>query len=517
MDEVTSNILLTSADSAAAINQLWTGDSITVTNTGTNGTWTGNGLTWIEGPGTHAVLDEIEKIVETLPGTITLNMNKKEPEEEEKPIETFVGTMRVLQQDSDLLYSVEIEVMRDGVNRNNWDYRNMDLYADTFKGMPILTAYVGRKIGDGHNMDERVDKDGQTYYSTMSPTAERIVGMIGDGAGDIRVEERNGHRWIIARGKLWRFYHRELVDKIASQGRMSVSAETEVFEMEKKGNSEVYTNWRGLGVTILGDDVPPAIPGANVRALSEMRDEFEKMKIRAAQLISAGKTEGVKRRMNKNQLAELEKKFGEGCRVLAADDTHVCLLKNGDPCTYVFENADETIVPEHFQSVQVNAVYVLNDGTQMDMDIGDYNAVMLNMLSECEADKKHFEKRALEAEEKVRKMQESEKNRRISAVKSALHDRLKELECEMGMKDCEDLCGDLCGKANEYAEEEDENGEFCGDKKACAALDALCMNKMMTAAKAKRASEKKTLAWNLDLNEKTGDGLDGSIERLMRN
>ena len=178
MDENNMNEVLAQADSAAALNHLWTGDSLTVTN---SGTWT--------------VSDTV-----VLPDTIVLNEAK--PEEEEKPTETFIGTMRVLQQDSDLLYSVEIEVMRDGVNRNNWDYRNMDLYADTFKGMPILTAYVGRKIGDGHNMDERVDKDGQTYYSTMSPTAERIVGMIGDGEGDIRVEERNGHRWIIARGKL---------------------------------------------------------------------------------------------------------------------------------------------------------------------------------------------------------------------------------------------------------------------------------------------------------------------------
>lgn len=502
MDEVTNNILLTNADSAAASNMLWTGDSITVTGTGTEGI----NIQGIEIPEIGDVVVAYDKVIKAL------GADHKEDAEEEA-----TGVLKVLQQDNDLLYSVEIEVMRDGVNRNNWDYRNMREYADTFKGMPILTAYVGSKIGDGHNMDERTGRDGQKYYSTMSPTAERIVGMIGDGEGDIRVEERNGHQWIIARGKLWRFYHRELVDKIASQGRMNVSAETEVFEMQKEGSTEVYTNWRGLGVTILGDDVPPAIPGANVKALSEVRDEFEKMKIRAAQMIGAGKIEGVKKRMNKNQLAELQKKFGEGCRVLAADDTHVCLLKNGDPCTYVFENADETIVPEHFQSVQVNAVYVMSDGTQMDMDISVFNAQIEYLLKECEANAKHFEKRAEEAEAKMQRMQEIEKNRRLSAVEAALRGHLKELEAEMGLKDCEDLCEGLCGKACEYAEMEDEKGEFCGDKKACAALDALCMERMMNAARDKRASEKKTLAWNLDMNDKSGDGLEGSIERLMRN
>lgn len=484
MNEGMTNQLVWTEQTPSLPDATSTGATVWTVNTGTSGT---------------TVLD----------GSIVLNAK----EESAAP----GGVLKVLQQDNDLLYSVEIEVMRGGKNRNNWDYRNVKQYADTFKGMPILTAYVYGKIGDGHNMDERVDKDGQRYYSTMSPTAERIVGMIGEGEDDIRVEERNGEEWIIARGKLWRFYHKELVDKIASQGRMSVSAETEVFEMKKESSTEVYTNWRGLGVTILGDDVPPAIPGANVKALSEMRDEFEKMKIRAAQLINAGKNEGVKTRMNKNQLAELQKKFGEGCRVLAADNTHVCLLKNGDPCTYVFENENETIVPEHFQSVQVNAVYVMSDGTQMDVDISVYNAQIEKLLSETEATLKHMEKRAEEAEAKVLKMQESEKNRRISAVKNALHSRLAELEAEMGIKGCEELCETLCGKANEYAEEEDENGEFCGDEKACAALDAFCMDKMMNAAKEKRANEKKTLAWNLDMHEKTGDGLDGSIERLMRN
>jgi hypothetical protein len=432
----------------------------------------------------------------------------------------------VLQKDNDLTYSVEIEVMRGGVNRNNWDYRNIKDFAWTFCGCPILTAYVGSKIGDGHNMDRKIDADGNEYYSTMSPYAERIVGCIGDKEEDIRVEEKDGQEWIIARGKLWRFYHKELVDKIASQGRMSVSAETEVFEGEQNGNIDVYTNWRGLGVTILGDDVAPAIPGANVRALSEMQAAFNEMKLRAASLEEekAGDNEtnekqGVNRKMNRKQLADLAKRFGDGCRVLAADEKHVCMLKDGDPCAYVFENTDETIVPEHFQTLSVNAAFKFNDDTTFEVDIaeltGEMAANQKNAEKMCAAEKERADK----AEAEVARLRENEKQRRIEDVKNALKARLNEIVREMEVDGCEELCKGLEDEAEEYAEEDccDNCGKWNGAARAVEALNAACMNKVLEAAKKKRDNERKTLAWDIvNSNGKDGDGLDGAISRIMR-
>jgi len=88
--------------------------------------------------------------------------------------------------------------------------------------------------------------------------------------------------WAIARGKLWRFYNPELVDKIARQGRMSVSAETNVTKAHRETDREVYSQWYGLGVTILGDGVAPAVPGANIKALEAMQSQFKEMQLRAA-------------------------------------------------------------------------------------------------------------------------------------------------------------------------------------------------------------------------------------------
>ena len=467
-----------------------------------------------------------------------------------------MGELKVLERVGDLFYKVEIEVMRDGVNRNNWDYRNVEKYADTFMGCPILTAYVGNKIGDGHNMDEKTGPDGEKYFSTMSPYAERIVGCIGENEGDIRVEERDGQKWIVARGRLWRFYHKELVDKIARQGRMDVSAETEVFEGEKAGNTEVYTNWRGLGVTILGDDVQPAIPGANVKALSELTATLNEMKLRAAQLAeqpeheepddddepderdgderedegdggdreekengnnNAVKEQGVRKRMNKKQLAELAKRFGEGCRVLAADDKRVCMLKDGELSAYVFDSASETIVPEHFVTPNVTACFRFDEENAIDVDISDVTAELAANSAEFERLYNAEKERADKAEEAVRKMQEVEKARRIQDVKNALRARLNEIMAEMEVDGCEELCDELCGQAEDYCGD-CGNAEWNGAEMAADELNARCMKRVLEAARKKNESEKKTLAWDLGTVKggKPEDGLSGSIERILR-
>ena len=447
-----------------------------------------------------------------------------------------MGELRVLERIGDLFYKVEIEVMRDGVNRNNWDYRNVDEYADTFKGCPILTAYVGNKIGDGHNMDQKMGPDGEMYFSTMSPYAERIVGCIGENEGDIRVEERGGQRWIIARGRLWRFYHKELVDKIASQGRMAVSAETEVFDGEKDGNIEVYTKWRGLGVTILGDNVAPAIPGANVKALSELHEAMKEMKLRVASLEAQGaekepegepepeparKNEngerGVIKRMNRKQLDELARRFGDGCRVLAADEKHVCMLRNGEPCAYVFENADETIVPEHFQTPSVNVAFRFNDETTIESDIAEMTSEMAANAAEKERLYAAEKERADKAEAEVARLREVEHQRRLSDVKAALRARLNEIMAEMEVDGCEEACQELEKCAEDYCGD-CGNAEWNGAEMAADELNARCMKRVLEAARKKNESEKKTLAWDLG-NAKGGksdDGLNGSIERILR-
>lgn len=52
-------------------------------------------------------------------------------------------------------------MLRSGVNRNKWDYRNADHYTNTFLGTPILCAFPAGPIGDGHNTKEYKDALGE--------------------------------------------------------------------------------------------------------------------------------------------------------------------------------------------------------------------------------------------------------------------------------------------------------------------------------------------------------------------
>ena len=267
-----------------------------------------------------------------------------------------LGSLRVLQQDNDLNWDVRIEIMRSGLNENGWDYRNIGRYANTFRGTPILCAYLpGGRIGDGHNMTESRGMDGQVHYSFTDGTAERIVGIIYDTDDAVWTEERDGEVWAIARGKLWRFYNPELVDKIARQGRMSVSAETNVTKAHRETDREVYSQWYGLGVTILGDGVAPAVPGANIKALEAMQSQFKEMQLRAASYHTdkpQDNNKGVKTlsgMSNVPLLKKVQEKFKD-YRILDMSENgdHILMLNaSGLPCTYASKAEDhDTVIPE---------------------------------------------------------------------------------------------------------------------------------------------------------------------------
>ena len=200
------------------------------------------------------------------------------------------GQIRVLQKIGNYEFEVELWLMREGVNRNNWSYRNLDQYYMTFAGRPILIAYVNGKIGDGHNSRTKIDpRTGEEYNSYTDATAERIVGTLSDDPKDFSLAQRDGNTWIRAKGKLFAFYNRELTDYIVRTGRMDVSVETLVSESHMEDKIEVMTAWEGLAVTILGTGVAPAIPGASIAKLAAMQEEFKTLKLRAASLNQTGK------------------------------------------------------------------------------------------------------------------------------------------------------------------------------------------------------------------------------------
>ena len=64
---------------------------------------------------------------------------------------SFIGSLRLLTETEGLLQKVEVRLLNSEVNRNNWQYLNLEEHRRLFADTPLLVAYRGKKVGDGHN------------------------------------------------------------------------------------------------------------------------------------------------------------------------------------------------------------------------------------------------------------------------------------------------------------------------------------------------------------------------------
>ncbi|WP_298021027.1 hypothetical protein [uncultured Dysosmobacter sp.] len=442
---------------------------------------------------------------------------------------TFGCHLRVLGQDSYKNYNVEIDILRSGpVQNGTWEFRNLETYAHTFVGCPILCAYVLGQVGDSHNMEKRRDSKGEAYFSFMGNTAERIVGSISENPDDVFVQEKNGYQWVTARGKLWRFYAKELVDKIAEQGRMDVSAETNTYQetTETEGEREIYNTWTGIGVTILGDRVDPAVPNAHIRALAAMEQEFETAKLRAAALEKPQTKvkEGVKRPMNKKLLEKLGKLF-EGYRVLSCCETgrHVLLLaEDGTVCTYQFSEDDpmEHVYADRVKPVCLSATHQFEDGTALTVDTGDMFTTLSAQLSAAQAGLTQANSELNTAKSTITAMQNQENSRRALAAEEAVKSRLLAVNANRGesekidSKVADTIVADC--KAGRFNACVDASGNWTGDKEAVTRLMAAVGEAQTKLDELRKSSQKAGFIWeqkNLG-GQQEPDGIDALLSSI---
>lgn len=447
------------------------------------------------------------------------------------------GSLTVLQRLNQYEFAVEIRMMREGINRNRWDYRNLDTYYQTFVGQPILCAFVNGKIGDGHNMREKTNRDtGERYYSFTDATSERIVGTLSNDIEDFSIVEENGEKWLVAKGRLWEFYAPELVQKIIRTGRMDVSVETLVEDSQQDGEIEVFTKWTGLGVTILGDDVQPAIPNASIKALELLKDEFAEAKLKAAsyeqsvgdeqtkeeKIIERGKNEMTS--LNKRELSALRDTYFKDYRVLSAShdkekgETLVCLMKDGATYQYVLGDAETTVQPERIVSVHVNATVSFDDERNLSVDTGDMIDVIAKDYETLSAKYNELEASANKANEELDALKKSEAKRRIKAAKKAAEDTLKAYNQTSDVKVSETVLVKINEdiENGEYSECEDKDGEWCGEEEVANDVLAECAKEVQKANEAKAAKERTQMVWTKD-SAKHDEPLNGIEALLARN
>lgn len=432
------------------------------------------------------------------------------------------GELRVMQRLSEYEFGVELWIMRSGLNENHWDFRNMREHYLTFVGQPILCAYVGRKVGDGHNMREVRDPyTGEKGYTFMDGTAERIVGTLSDDPKDFSIVEENGNEWIRAKGRLFQFYAPELVEKIVRTGRMDVSAETDTKKSHMDGENEIITDWAGLGVTVLGDDVPPAIPGARIKALSAMQEEFKTLKLRAASLDPGkGSNETNKRKgvniMSKKAMEAMSEKF-KGYRVVALseDGMHVGLVDSaGSAYTYAFNAEDNgAVVESRIKPAYLTAAFPFGEGVNAMAEVSDIVDYACAAKGQQAEDVKALQARLDAAEEKIRTMEATEHERRVEAVKEAVNGALADIQAcaEEGDADMTETAKGLCDRAEEFAAMETD-GKFCGADRAVLDLMAAHGKAQTEKRKKEMAAKQHSFAWN---NPKTNSGEGGGIEEML--
>lgn len=453
-------------------------------------------------------------------------MSKFKKTEGGKMFNSFTGKLRVLAKEDDFLYRVEVWLLNSEVNRNNWQYLNLDEHRKLFVDTPILVAYTSGKVGDGHNFRMKRDENGEEYASFTDANAERIVGWFKNDE-DIRIEEKDGVRWIVGNGTIWSYYAKELADILTEQGAegMDVSIETLVDSYEVKNGVEVFDKYQILGTTILGRGVSPAVAGAHIRAAS-LDEDLKNFKLRVASYMETAKDskKGKMKRMafNKVQLEALDKKFnGYSVVGTSEDGKHIALLSDADNCfySYVF-NGEEEIVEANIKPLTLNAEADFGEDIKVVLDAVSVYASKIKALEEKVED---AEKRAEDAEKEREELKEKENSRRNKAVAYAIKALLAEYNAEaeeaMDEKECADIVEDA--EKGEFSECENADGEFCGEEKACALVKARIFDHERKIREKKNAANAAVHSW-LDANglrkntNENSDTIDGLLSRIKK-
>lgn len=437
------------------------------------------------------------------------------------------GILKLLSTGNSLIQEVELWLLNDKKNRNNWTYLNLEKHLSLFEDIPILIAYVNGKFGkeSGHNFREVRKADGTTYASFTDEDAEHIVGRITDKK-NVRIEVKDGTPWIVAKGQIWKWYAQELVAHLKEQGLEGQQISIETLIQEKTyddQHDEVYTKWLPIGVTVLG--CQEAVEGAYIKTLSSLGiEQIREKTLRVASMYQENNPQNTKNQKgvtkNTMKVKDLKNLF-PGFTVLAVNGKNVALLsEKGVPFISTAEKNGEDIAVGVKTEIAVNAVFGEGENAvtvPVDAITEKMNAEIVSLQEQLTQEKKEKETaiNSLEA------MQKAEKARRQSAVKEAIKRHLAEVKADTGADIADNECDSLMTdeKIAEYIECVDKDGKFCGEERACKDVDEICMSKIREQGKQKQQAKMNRFAWDINKEEgekKAGeDGIDLSIANIL--
>ena len=454
-----------------------------------------------------------------------------------KPTEKFnssVGVLKILAEKDGWKQKVELWLLNSEVNRNNWQYLNLEQHKDLFAETPILIAYKGDQLGDGHNFDKVELPNGQVIASFMGSTSERPVGFFPTNA-EMRIEEKDGKEWIVGVGWIWKWYAQELVAHLKEQGLegMSISTETLIDEMYMNGDTEVFTKYQILGTTILHETVAPAVADARIRALSALGvDKIREETLRVASMYQEQTNKNPQTKTNKEKQTIMNKKKlkdnFKGFNVIEVVGEKVALLSCDKHEAYVSSvTKDERGIVEGTVNA-TSATVVFGEGENEIR--AAFDSVMETVVGQVKTENEELKTQLAEKEETIKalskaneKMQTQETERRKEAVKTAIDNRFAEIKENSNADFSENECAELKTdeRINAFIAMEDKDGKFIGDTEAVKAVDAHCMDKILEANKVRANSQKKTYAWDMQndkgSDKKNADDIDATVAEFSGN
>ena len=190
--------------------------------------------------------------------------------------------------DSNLM-KVRIKFNKTGKNYN-WTKFTKDALVDaepTLKNIPIL-AYIkctdeelDKYDFDGHNTMTKIVET-PNGYKVEYKYLERPIGVIPETNNVTYEEGDNGEEYCVCDGYVWKTYSNEGYEIIKNSEYKSVSMEIREREGHYDDEDDYYdiTKFTYQGITVLGDDVEPAIEGANLTKYSSMdtyKEELQKL------------------------------------------------------------------------------------------------------------------------------------------------------------------------------------------------------------------------------------------------
>lgn len=456
----------------------------------------------------------------------------------------FQGELRVCGVDNKKNYAVELMLLNELVNENNWKYTDIESHKREVEDIPILYSVINGKVGNSHDFRVVVDENGKQYASFIDAESEHPYGWIPqyiNGKPNAQIKQIDNIDWLVAQGYLPRFYNTEMIKELEKNGgKMPISIETLVEEYHMEGNVEVEDKYSIIGVTILGVTTKPAVKGANIKKNAVNKQSLEELKLRVASLANANSNTEPQTQNNTNKnkentmkvknLEDLKPAFKAlGYTALKVQGQTVALLSDiGRFCAYTYRDNEDTIVPERICEVAVNSTFGEGE-LAISLSGQEFVGEVISKLNATESAlkslKESYASEAKALNEKLKKMEDAEMQRRKNAIREAVKEQLEQNKKHCSFEVDEHMCDDLLTDeiVDKYAGIVDANGEFIGDKEIKKDVDSRFMQKMREEAEKeeiRKNAQSKTFIWS-DFTGNSGasgdiDDVDAMIARTMK-